>query len=52
MEWNAVESRLVNVYETFADIAEQDAAFAAIAAEFAAAGDAATAARVLAWAEL
>ena len=49
MEWEAVEERLMRVYET---IEEQDETFRAIAAEFAAAGNAGMAARVLAWAEI
>jgi hypothetical protein len=52
MEWDAIEQRLFAVYETTSDVAEQDAAFEAIAAEFEAAGDATTAIRVRCWAEL
>jgi hypothetical protein len=52
MDWETVEQRLFEVYETTADVAEQDAAFEAIAAEFEAAGDATTAVRVRCWAEL
>ena len=52
MEWQAVEERLMRVYETIEEIEEQDETFRAIAAEFAATGDAGMAARVLAWAEI
>jgi hypothetical protein len=52
MEWQAVEERLMRVYETIEEVEEQDETFRAIAAEFAATGDAGMAARVLAWAEI